>query len=64
MISLEEIPELNFVKSLVSLIGMLVCVFMCVCVYVRTRTHCYVQLFATPWTIALQASLSMDSSRW
>ena len=36
-----------------------VCVCVCVCVYVLSR----VRLFATPWTIALQASLSMEFSR-
>ena len=35
------------------------CVCVCVCVYVLSR----VRLFATPWTIALQASLSMEFSR-
>ena len=33
---------------------------MCVCVYV---SHCHVWLFVTPWTVALQVPLSMESSR-
>ena len=36
---------------------------MCVCVCVRARALSHVQLFATPWTLALQASLSMGFSR-
>ena len=36
---------------------MCVCVCMCVCVLVR-----HVQLFATPWTVAHQATLSMGFS--
>ena len=32
--------------------------YVCVCVCVRVLTH--VQLFATPWTVACQDSLSME----
>ena len=35
---------------------------LCVCVYVLSHFS-YVQLFATLWTIASQASLSMEFSR-
>ena len=37
--------------------------FMCVCVYVYVCMLTCVQLFATPWTIAHQAPLSMGYSR-
>ena len=40
--------------------------WMCVCVCVCARAHLsfsHVQLFAIPWTIAFQASLSMEFSR-
>ena len=37
-----------------------VCVCVCVCVRVRALSH--VQLFATPWTVACQASLFMEFS--
>ena len=32
---------------------------MCVCVCACTQSHSHVQLFATPWTLALQALLFM-----
>ena len=32
---------------------------MCVCVCTCTQSHSHVQLFATPWTLALQALLFM-----
>ena len=38
-----------------------VCVCVCVCVRVRALSH--VQLFATPWTVACQAPLSMGFSQ-
>ena len=38
-----------------------VCVFVCVCVCVCALS--LVQLFATPWTVARQAILSMEFSR-
>jgi len=34
-----------------------------VCVCVRVHARCRVRLFATPWTIALQAPLSIGFSR-
>ena len=37
---------------------MCVCVYVCVCV-----SYCHVWPFVTPWTVALQAPLSMESSR-
>ena len=36
---------------------------MCVCAYARTQPLSCVRLFATPWTVALQAPLSMEFSR-
>ena len=43
------------------------CVFVCVCVYTRApvcaRSLSCVLFFATPWIVALQAPLSMESSR-
>ena len=36
---------------------------MCVCVCVRACMLSYAQLFVTPWTVAHQASLSMEFSR-
>ena len=48
---------------------MCVCVCVCVCVcmvfyiYTHTHTHTHVHFFATPWTIACQAPLSMEFSR-
>ena len=38
-----------------------VCVCVCVCVCVLVASH--IQLFATPWTVACQAPLSMEFSR-
>ena len=38
-----------------------VCVCVCVCVCVKSLSH--VRLFATPWTVAFQASLSTEFSR-
>ena len=35
---------------------------MCVCVCVCVCVFCHVQLFATPWTVARQAPLSMEFS--
>ena len=40
-----------------------VCMCMCVCVCVCVCVFSHVQLFATPWTIACQAFLSMEFSR-
>ena len=37
--------------------------YMCVCVCVYARALSGVQLFATPWTIVYQASLSIEFSR-
>ena len=39
------------------------CVCVCVCVCVRTHMLGHVRLFATPWMVAHQASLSMGLSR-
>ena len=38
-----------------------VCVCVCVCVCVLVASH--IQLFATPWTVACQAPLSMEFTR-
>ena len=38
-----------------------VCVCVCVCVYAHQLSH--VKIFATPWTVACQASLSMGFPR-
>ena len=38
------------------------CMFVCVCVCAQLLSH--VWLFATPWTVTCQASLSMGFSRW
>ena len=37
-----------------------VCV--CLCVFVHTQLLSHIQLFATPWTVARQAPLSMEFS--
>ena len=42
---------------------MCVCVCVCVCVHVCTRALSHVWLFAAPWTITLQAPLSMGFFR-
>ena len=42
---------------------MCVCVCVCVCVYVRARALSHVRFFATLWTGARQAPLSMEFSR-
>ena len=45
---------------------MYICVCVCVCVRVHARVlnrFSHVQLFATLWTVALQASLSLGFSR-
>ena len=39
------------------------CVCVCVCVCARARTLSRVQLFASPWTVAHQAPLSMGFPR-
>ena len=39
------------------------CVFLCVCVCVCAQLLSHVWLFATPWTVTCQASLSMGFSR-
>ena len=39
------------------------CVCVCVCVRARARALSHVQLFVTPWTLALQTTLSMGFSR-
>ena len=38
-------------------------VCMCVCTYVKVKSLSQVQLFATPWTVAYQASQSMEFPR-
>ena len=40
----------------------IVCVCVCVCVCVLSHFSC-VRLFVTPWTVALQAPLSVGFSR-
>ena len=40
-----------------------VCVHVCVCVHARAQSFSCAQLFATPWTVAHQAPLSMGFSR-
>ena len=40
-----------------------VCACACACVCMHTQLLSHVGLFATPWTAALQAPLSMESSR-
>ena len=37
--------------------------YICVCVKVKGKSLSRVQLFATPWTVAYQAPLSMGFSR-
>ena len=41
------------------------CIHIYVCVYIYIRLVCFsrVQLFVTPWTVALQASLSISNSQ-
>ena len=43
-------------------IYMCVCVFVCVCVFSSVQSLSHVRPFATPWTVAHQASLSVTSS--
>ena len=40
-----------------------ICACACVCVCVRTQTFSRAQLFASPWTVARQAPLSLEFSR-
>ena len=40
-----------------------VCVSMCVCMCVHVCVLSHVQLFASPWTVACQAPLSIEFSR-
>ena len=43
---------------------MCVCVYVCVCTHAHALSHLsHVRLFATPWTMAHQAPLSMRFSR-
>ena len=42
---------------------MYLCVCVCVCVRTHTYTLSHVPLFATPWTVAHQAPLSMEFPR-
>ena len=53
-------PKLGFLKVLSGREFHCVCVCVCVCV---CESLSRVQLFATPWTVALQAPLSMEFSR-
>ena len=39
------------------------CVCVCVCVCISLVRFSHVQLFVTPWTVALQASLSITNSQ-
>ena len=50
------------VKSQV-LLWVCVCVCVCMCVWARAQPRSHVWLFATPWTVASQAPLSMGFSR-
>ena len=44
--------------------GLYMCVCVSVCMYIYVLSHfSRVQLFATPWTVARQASLSLTISR-
>ena len=49
--------------GLSGLLSLCVCVYVCVCVCVCVKSLSHVQLFATPWTVACQAPLSMGFSR-
>ena len=65
-----ESSQKHLFFSMTSSIGLIVtrsqkpssCVCVCVCVCVSESLNC-VRLFATPWTVACQASLSMEFSR-
>ena len=50
-------------RTLVNMFSVCMCVCVCACVCVCVRALCGVQLFATPWTIVDQASLSVEFSR-